>query len=727
MDMFKYVSNIDPTSLVGDSSKLVSEFDKAEKLRSKSDFDVNDRMVKYIPMLRDIVFTSPGLFKADMEAYASLISFGHPIVENILFFTWDNHSRLLTLDEKRDPEKISSFAIKLLDMKYDYEYTFYSALPFSFCQCTGFRNNIITYYSKVLKKLYPKPKGEIFNIPGGLILHHLGGIFESMIGLIPLLERDMVKIGLHDDNQPVFELNMNNNLTKEMWESLEPYATGSRLLGRMVTRGLFWDNRDPEGIFTLYPFPRGTGPFEDLAEEKRLMVLGVPYSDPLYYTPRVACLIKDPRRWGMDAYLGSAKMEWDDVELGYKIVDAIMREVDKGFADSLHLLVLRELGRYVRDNYDKEFIDRIIRGEVFLDIFSLIREIEDRVKDRIKRTEFDGTLYRIIHRDELDRETLDPDLNEEFKMVVEKYLSKEEKDYLFNAKYDLKDALRSVIEGIGQKKLSDEKFEEIWSDEISDFKRWRKKMVKRVPELRDRIEKISFEEYADSIDPIFYPVARRKHFFIQKAILKYAEELYRGYWDKVREVKDLIEDKTPKRKPSGGDKRFILSSIGSSYLRLMKTYYPCSGSPLLIAEAGYLFKYLTFNGFRGYRWRDVVKLGLAILPREVAKGYKKPRFSFSIFRRKKDEDEKYSFDWLRYERQIDEAKKNLDAFDKFKQLYYLEKALRSYEDARRVLLDMMNRYRDKDKQSEITQKLILLNSQIEDIEKMIKELKKGKL
>ena len=637
MSFIDYIRKVDVTKFIGNPNNLAGEIRKANRIDDRiGGVDIDSNMRKYIDVPRETVFMFPGLFKADMEAHICLISFGHPIVENILFFTQDSNSHL-TLDEMDDLETVSSFAIRLMDMKYSYEPTFYSALPFSFLQCTGFRNNIITYYSRILKQLLPKPKGEIFNIPYGFIIHHLGGIFEDMIGLIPLLERNMIKLGVDKSSrQPMFELNMNDKLTKEIWGSLEAYATGSRLLGRLVTRGLVWDPKI-SAFFTLYPFPRGSGFFEDLAKEKGLEIEHMDINDPLRYMPRIAILRE-------------SKGDWDDD---------------------------------------------------------------------------DERLYRILYRDELYRKMLDPALKEELNRVIERYLNKDEIDYLINAKYDLKDVLRSFMEMSG-KKATDKQVETLWREEGEDLKEWKKKMSRKHPELRESIQAITLNDYLyELIDPTFYPVCRKKHMIILKSVLKDAEELYRSYWDKVREVKDLIDDRSPSRRLNNNEKRLILSSIGLSYLYLSMIYYPEKYSPLLMAEAGYLFKYLTYNGFKGFKWRDAIKYGASLMPRGFIKSYKRPKFRTGIFQRRREKEEtNYKFDWMRYERHVDEAKKNLDNFDKFKQLYYLERALQAYEDARKVLYDMLNRYSNEDKKSEITMKLTLLTPQIEDVEKMIKELKK---
>lgn len=68
---------------------------------------------------------------------------------------------------------------------------------------------------KVIEQLYPKPKKDIFDILEGFILHHLGGIFESMIGLIPLLERGMVQLEV-SRGQPAFRLDVKNKLVKDI-------------------------------------------------------------------------------------------------------------------------------------------------------------------------------------------------------------------------------------------------------------------------------------------------------------------------------------------------------------------------------------------------------------------------------------------------------------------------------------------------------------------------------
>lgn len=57
----------------------------------------------------------------------------------------------------------------------------------------------------------------------------------------------------------------------------------------------------------------------------------------------------------------------------------------------------------------------------------------------------------------------------------------------------------------------------------------------------------------------------------------------------------------------------------------------------------------------------------------------------------------FDFYWIQYKRCLDDAKTNLDAVEKFRQVYYLTRALNVDEDAKRVLFDMMNRFRERDK------------------------------
>ena len=133
-----------------------------------------------------------------------------------------------------------------------------------------------------------------------------------------------------------------------------------------------------------------------------------------------------------------------------------------------------------------------------------------------------------------------------------------------------------------------------------------------------------------------------------------------------------------------------------------------------------------------FKWRDAIKYAvgnlvwanqLMVVGKRYASMYGgtapstvRKRKRFSIFQRRREKEEtNYKFDWMRYERHIDEAKKNLDNFDKFKQLYYLEKALKTYEEAESVLYDMLNRYKDEDKHREILEKELILMEQKRDL------------
>ena len=56
----------------------------------------------------------------------------------------------------------------------------------------------------------------------------------------------------------------------------------------------------------------------------------------------------------------------------------------------------------------------------------------------------------------------------------------------------------------------------------------------------------------------------------------------------------------------------------------------------------------------------------------------------------------------------------------------VERALEAYEEAKRVLYDMMNRYKDEEKHREIVKQEILLLQQERDLRGMIRDLKKEK-
>jgi len=166
------------------------------------------------------------------------------------------------------------------------------------------------------------------------------------------------------------------------------------------------------------------------------------------------------------------------------------------------------------------------------------------------------------------------------------------------------------------------------------------------------------------------------------------------------------------------------------------------GFPIIKAEIRLLRDYLKEHYGIKFDWKDILKYSIGTLAsagkvgvvgKDSAEKYKKyvvkpkPIYIPYQYQRREDRgvEESFKYDWMRYERLLDEAKENLENFNRFRQLYYLKRAIDSYEDARRVLYDMYNKYRRyEDKAHIIMEKLLLINRQIDEIEDMMKELKK---
>ena len=99
---------------------------------------------------------------------------------------------------------------------------------------------------------------------------------------------------------------------------------------------------------------------------------------------------------------------------------------------------------------------------------------------------------------------------------------------------------------------------------------------------------------------------------------------------------------------------------------------------------------------------------------------------FRIFRKEeKASEDEFNFYWMYYLRALDNAKSNLDMFERFKQRYYSNRALDAYENAKRILYDMMSRFRrDKEMYERIVNEMILLESQINDLKEFMEKAKK---
>jgi hypothetical protein len=250
------------------------------------------------------------------------------------------------------------------------------------------------------------------------------------------------------------------------------------------------------------------------------------------------------------------------------------------------------------------------------------------------------------------------------------------------------------------------------------------------------------------------PIYVRKREILKRVAVKDGREWYKKYWNTVKAVRDIVSDISPKRElrkiiPA---LRILQVSIAEAYIYYYKFFWFTLSFPLYKAQLRLLRDYLEVNYGIKFDWDRMVKealgtlasAGLTVVAGKYAEKYKgygfdlqkmeyrqapsKPRERMKRFRifRKEKKREDFEFHWLRYRKALDEARNNLDMFEKFKQTYYLNKALESYEEAKRILYDMRSRYRkDEEKYDKIIDEMIALESQINDLREFIKKIRKS--
>jgi len=648
--------DLDVARLVSNPSGLRMELMKTYRLRCK-----DENFQKYLRLPYPVRFIFPGIFKASLEAEYGLVSFGNPIIENTIFFMEDAvggplNAKAYSFPAVPDEKYLGMFAentIKSLDKKYSYSPSLYAGLPISMMQCVGFKNNYIFYYDRVWKKLlihkdiidvldntkesrakrYEKARELLkinesfesideyirgmFRVSGGLFLDTLGGIFETVIGVIPLVERNLIALGYDDrSHQIAFQPKVENPVVKRIWSMLEPYATGSKLLSAYINLTGRSSLREPSITF-WYLEPYGDFNIVRKVEEDLVNSIREFYE-----------------------YLSKFKSYVYGVIEGFKNLEYL-----DPFAPNL-LVEYMQTPILIEEYSTQEEFDKVRKMQ-----FHPI--LEDEVKEVIKRLPSDY-VKKLKRSDHFD------------------IVSEEERKRVF----------------------------ELWK------KAFYEKDFDRVYELDTYIYfGIKYLKFTKPINDY---------------IVERARELYNEYFERLKEVKEILEDMRA-RELTDREWNTILAGVGQSYLTLMKTFYPSRFSPFLIAEAGYLYSYLKTNYNIKQSWRDILRLGSKIMRgnTRVLMG----RRRFGIFRKEErvSEDE-FNFYWMRYQRALDNAKNNLDMFERFKQRYYLNRALDAYEDAKRVLYDMMSRFRrDKKRYEKIVNEMILLESQINDLKEFMKK------